>query len=165
MYAFSSKQSPLRQKTKSWMTASSRRSTLIRRNPFQGKNGSQIFLEKRRLKTSIGLLFQRRLRGAQKPKPKTYDFSSDTASADAFAAKFENPRSGYCSCFVPIPSPKHDQKTTETIRPNTDVLCFLGKKGKMCRAQVYIRDLRAAPPERNYVLDASAAIRQCLSSD
>ena len=112
------------------MTASSRRSTLkiIRRNPSQEKNGSQIFLEKRRLKTSIGLLLQQRLQGAQKPKPKTYDFSSDTASADAFAAQFENARSGNRQWFVP--SQNTPPKTSETIRPNSDVLCFVEKKGR-----------------------------------
>ena len=83
---------------------------------------------------------QQRLQGAQKPKPKTYDFSRDTASADAFAAKFENARSGSRSCVVP--SQNTPPKTSETIRPNTDVLCFVEKKGKkMCR-EGYIRDLR-----------------------
>jgi hypothetical protein len=125
------------------MTASSRRSTLERYNQkksISGKEWLVDLLEKRRLKTSIGLLLQQRLQGAQKPKPKTYDFSSDTASADAFAAKFENARSGSCSWCVP--SQNTPTKTSETIRPNTDVLCFVEKKGKMCRAKVYIRDLR-----------------------
>jgi hypothetical protein len=63
-------------------------------------------LEKRRLKTSIGLLLQQGLQGAQKPKTKTYDFSSDTASADAFAAKVEDARSSSGSCVV-LFIPKH----------------------------------------------------------
>jgi hypothetical protein len=69
-------------------------------------------LEKRQLKTSIGLLVQQRLQGAQKPKPKIHDFSSDTASADAFAAKLENARSGLVHVLF------------QTLR-------FVEKKGKM----------------------------------
>ena len=98
------------------MTASSRRSTLERYNQkksISGKEWLADLLEKRRLKTSIGLLLQQRLQGAQKSKPKTYDFSSDTASADAFAAKFENAR-----WFVFMFCSKHGP-TSETIRPTT----------------------------------------------
>jgi hypothetical protein len=44
-----------------------------------------------------------------KAETKNIDFSSDTASADAFPAEFENARSGSCSwCVLFIPKHAHE---------------------------------------------------------
>jgi hypothetical protein len=139
------------------MTASIRRSTLERYNQKKSISGKEWLAD------LVGEAAAENIdwaspsaKASRRAKAETKNiFSGDTASADAFAAKFENARSGSRSCFVQLTSQNTPPKTSETIRPNTDVLCFVEKKGKMCRAKV------SATPDWVWTTSLTKPVQRC----